>query len=114
MHIAAENKNADFVKLLLKSGADPNLKNNLRISPLHVSAKLGARDVAEALLEQGADVNLKGQYSRTPLTEAILAKQTEFAKWLFNEKKADPRIPDDQGVDSLQHASDSELPVFAQ
>lgn len=50
---AVKHRNKDAVLALLRSGADPNLMNHLKQTPLHLA---GSGDIAMALLDAGADV----------------------------------------------------------
>ena len=49
----------DLVRLLLQSGADPNVRNKLGETPMHQAADAGNYKITQALLEKRADPNLQ-------------------------------------------------------
>ena len=57
----------EIVQLLIKNGADVNLKNGDGATPLHSAAFLGRVDVAKLLLENGADVKARNNDGATPM-----------------------------------------------
>src|SRR6185295_11620449 len=56
---ACTNSNAEFVRLLLKSGANPNTAIATGETPLMTCAKTGNVDAVRWLIEFGAAVNAK-------------------------------------------------------
>jgi len=63
--------NASLVKLLLESGADPNIVNSKGMSPLQMAAYSGHLEIAATLIQAGADVNARDQeYGYTALAAA--------------------------------------------
>ncbi|KDQ16399.1 hypothetical protein BOTBODRAFT_130203, partial [Botryobasidium botryosum FD-172 SS1] len=70
LHGASERGYASTVRLLLESGADPDLRNRGGQRALHVA--LPGRDcTVSALLEAGADPNARDNQEETPLHYAI-------------------------------------------
>lgn len=60
LHLAVENGNEEFVRILLRFGANPNIADKNGVTPLHISYSydsLGA--IAELLVANGADLNLR-------------------------------------------------------
>ena len=53
--IAAREGNADFTKLLIASGADVNIADNLQHTALHYAAERGYNPIVEMLLASGAE-----------------------------------------------------------
>ena len=56
----------EVVQLLIKNGADVNIKNGDGATPLHSAAFLGRIDVAKLLLENGADIKARNNDGATP------------------------------------------------
>ncbi|MBZ5593717.1 MAG: ankyrin repeat domain-containing protein [Acidobacteriia bacterium] len=78
------DRSAALVKLLLKQGAQVNVKSGDtveivkngpiqvgRVTPLHAAAAQGNHEAVAALLEAGADVNAKDVRNATPLVFAV-------------------------------------------
>jgi ankyrin repeat protein len=111
---AASPKAAEVVKLLLKQGADPNLRFDKSgeasaMTPLHEFADSGKPGVIRALIESGADVNARDGFGRTPLMilatsfdRKPTAEQLKALKEIL-EFGADPKLVDDLGNDAIDY-----------
>ncbi len=68
LFLAAAERNAATVRLLLKFGANPNLQDGEGSTPLHLSASVEFQswECAVALIEHGAKVRLSNRYGTTP------------------------------------------------
>ena len=64
LHWGVERDDIALVDLLLRHGADPNLKDETNEFPLLL---VKSREIATRLIEAGADVNAVGQLDHTPL-----------------------------------------------
>jgi len=80
---------------LLKAGADPNQRDNLKWAPLHHAIKAsGARlNLIKILLQHGADVDIRDSRLRTPLHRAAQFGHYDAAKMLL-DNGADPNAKD--------------------
>jgi ankyrin repeat protein len=59
------------IKLLIAAGANPNARDHLGRTPLHVVAQSGGVAEVQALLAGGADVHVRDKKRKTPLDVAI-------------------------------------------
>ena len=60
----------ELVELLIKKGADVNLKVDRGSTPLHDAVGNESYEVAELLIAKGAAVNTQNDYGETPLDYA--------------------------------------------
>lgn len=58
---------SELVDLLIKKGANINVRNDLQRTPLHLAAKSGSKNVAEMLINNGADINVIDMNGDTPM-----------------------------------------------
>uniref|UniRef100_A0A8C9FQ65 BARD1 Zinc finger RING-type domain-containing protein n=1 Tax=Pavo cristatus TaxID=9049 RepID=A0A8C9FQ65_PAVCR len=70
LHIASVKGDLAAVEELLKSGADPNVKDNAGWTPLHEACNHGHQEVVELLLQHKALVNSTGYQNDSPLHDA--------------------------------------------
>ncbi|KAI0279013.1 ankyrin repeat-containing domain protein, partial [Russula aff. rugulosa BPL654] len=75
------------MELLLKKGANVDVKGTLDNTLLHCASRDGRPDVVKLLLKHDAVVNAKDKYGWTPLHGAASKGGVEVAKHLFNVKK---------------------------
>ena len=75
--IAASNNDVAQVRQLLKSGANPNVRNKLDTTPLLEAAFHANTEIIKALLDAGADPNAAGADGQTPLM--LVARSTNVA-----------------------------------
>lgn len=90
--MACANGHQIIVDLLLKHGADPNLLNESKNTPLRTyflqpyfldwAALNGRIEVVERLLEAKADPNIKNEFDKIPLEEALQNGFTHVAEVL--------------------------------
>ena len=111
LHWPARMGQTDLVQLLLDAGADPNIVDDLGVTPLHIAvvellhqkgaikdpnkgfaygqtalhASVGAyhKDVVELLLDHGADPNIANAHEETPLHCAAFWGNTDVVKLLL-------------------------------
>ncbi|MFH0821783.1 MAG: ankyrin repeat domain-containing protein [Pseudomonadota bacterium] len=82
LHYAASKGHADLVRLLLRHGADPDLREaGAELTILMSAAKQGRVEVVKALLEGGAKPG-RHSFGRTALFEAGANNQQEVARLL--------------------------------
>ena len=97
LHLADQNKqNEEFVKSLLKFGANVNVKGGEKFwTPLHYASNIqGNTKIVKILIENGANVNAQDKLFLTPLFTAVLTENnTEVVKILL-QNGADVNVKD--------------------
>ena len=89
----AINLSAEFVRVMLSAGANPNIADHRKESALFYAVKSNADDAALTLLEAGADPNLANEKGETPLLEACGNEKIDIAVIrAMLEHKADPNL----------------------
>lgn len=76
--IAATNGHIALVRILLQSGADPNIQNIDGITPLHNAVFEEQVDIAKLLLEAGADPLIPDRIGNTAIDLASQSESPEF------------------------------------
>ena len=84
----ARGSTSTAIRLLLKSGADPNLSREGN-PPLVQAATARSVEVTQVLLEYGADPNLASRDGLTPLFIAVASRATQLIEVLLAEGVAD-------------------------
>ncbi|KAE8599011.1 hypothetical protein XENTR_v10017018 [Xenopus tropicalis] len=84
LHWAVQKNKLDCLKVLLCRGADPNIQNCYRLSPLHLAIQLFHNSIAEALiLHSTTDINLEGDLGNTPVMQACCKDNHEALNLLL-------------------------------
>jgi len=98
LHVMVWQDSAPGVKLMLDSGADPDVLSSIGETPLHHAVVLDALEIAKILLAGGADINARrGGTNETPLIMALLGKKRAFARYLIDQG-ADLDLVDNRGM----------------
>lgn len=106
LHAVALNNRADDIIVLLKAGADVQLKSRLGDSPLHVAASRHQLDAVEVLLEQGgADVKARNAKGETSLHVAAKISSPLVVEALVGIGGADVNDLDENGSTPLHLAA---------
>jgi ankyrin repeat protein len=102
LHVASR---FDIAKLLLKHGADPNIrtKHDGR-TPLHYVAAEGRLAVVGLLLKYGAYLDVRDSYGKTPLYLAVQNRHADVTHYLL-KKGANPNVRDERGETPLHIAT---------
>ena len=90
LYYAAENNKNDAARVLIQSGADPELEflgGRAEQTPLQVAVNMNNLKLAEILLSNGADPNFNKRASNwTPLMQAAFDNKQEMAQLLIKYK----------------------------
>jgi len=76
--VAIHRDNNDVIKLLLKKGADPNIKNNEGQTPLHETVWGWRLSYVKLLVQYGADVIAKNNRNKSPIEYATTLETQEY------------------------------------
>lgn len=101
--IASRKYYTKIVNLLIKNGADVNIKNNHGFNALCVAAFEGAGEIVDILVENGSDINEKGQLGSTALLSAVVHSDYDSIELLM-ECGADINIGNDYNKTPLSLA----------
>jgi len=78
------------VRLFLRAGINPNVKDSQGRLPLLIAAEMGDAEIARTLVEAGASLALTDQYGRTPMRVALLREHDDVVMALLG---AQPPLP---------------------
>ncbi|XP_006139856.1 transient receptor potential cation channel subfamily A member 1 [Tupaia chinensis] len=86
LHWAAEKNQVESVKFLLSRGANPNLRNNNMMAPLHIAVQATHNEVMKVLTEHSStNINLEGESGNTAVMIACSKDNSEALQILFNK-----------------------------
>jgi len=85
LHEAIHRGDKQRVTEVIKSGADVNRKDLLRLTPLHLAVQYGHLEIIRELLDAGAAANMKDGVGRTPIQWAEENQQEELVKMLLRD-----------------------------
>ncbi len=66
-----QDDRCQVVELFIKYGADPTMRNNRKVSPLHMACRFDMPVLAQKLIALGAEVNAYDEMRETPLYRAV-------------------------------------------
>jgi ankyrin repeat protein len=99
------------VRLLLKWGADTELRDSNAATALHVAAEpFCGEEVVQALLEHKADISAKDGGGATPLLRAAFARRPADIRALL-DAGADAKATDNDGLTSLHMVAKSDKTI---
>ncbi len=82
LHSAAAAHSGEIVRLLLESGAPPNVPQEGGWVPLHEAAQIGDKEMVTVLLRHGADPHFRSSDGRTAAEMAKVKGHHEIAELL--------------------------------
>ena len=95
--MAARNGNVKILSLLLYHGAEYNMPDSSKNTPLHYAAAYGFPECIEELMKAEADQNLSNSWKLTPLSVALQKNHLGIVKTLLNYPTTDVNCKDDEG-----------------
>jgi ankyrin repeat protein len=107
--IACEYSTSSIMKLLLESGADPNVpsKNDQNSLMIACNNRFALLDKIKVLLDFGANPNIKNKYGYTALMYSIEGVDVDIVKELI-KAGADPNVKNKNGLTALDIAEEYE------
>jgi ankyrin repeat protein len=106
LHIAAINGNDRIVAILIKAGAQIDIKDPLGDTPLFYAADRGEPDICKMLLDAGASPEAQNRSGVTPLMTAARRGNTDVVRLLL-ARGGNPNTTDFTGRDAVGWAEDS-------
>jgi ankyrin repeat protein len=86
LHTAVEGGKSQAAKLLLERGANPNITDKGKKTPLHYAAENGSVETVKALLAHKADLTIKDEFHQSPLDRATKEVREAVADWEKGKK----------------------------
>ena len=108
MHLAVSHDYPSMIKILYAAGANVNVTNRCRETPLHIAASQGAAVASRALLECGAKVDIEDDEGARAHYRAAFHCRVDIVKQLLTGiKKTDLNAPLQDGRTALHAAVDN-------
>ena len=79
---AVAGRHSEITRLLIETGASPNVRERGGYTPLHTAAHNGDIEIARILIFGGADIEASSEKGETPLDMALAAGHSEVAELL--------------------------------
>lgn len=109
LHRAAHFQHFRITEVLLRAGADVNLRNVRGGSPLHVAASTGCAKITAALLEAGANQEARMDNGRSPLHLAVINNKPDAVLLLLRAGASTEHRDFERGQTPLSEASEYSL-----
>lgn len=82
LHLAVREGHQDIAELLIKNGAEVDVRDHNDYTPLHNAAWNGNLEMVKLLLDAGANITARSYSGSTPLSCAYSSKQAEVIQFI--------------------------------
>lgn len=89
LHFAAQNWDIVFIRLLLDNGADPDIRDGGKRTPMSVAAEIDEVEIVRLLVNRGANINTKDYGGLSPVLYAAFYDQRRTAGFLLKRGAKD-------------------------
>jgi len=103
LHITVQRRDKTWLSFLLGKGANPNIEDSHRVTPLMLASQNGFVDGIELLISKGAEVDRSNETGETPLILAVHRRDTAMIRVLL-AAGADPERTDNSGRSARDYA----------
>lgn len=108
IYYSEDDDSIDIVKMLLKAGANPNIKDDYGVPLLSFAIDCSSDNIAKLLIKSGANVNEEDKVGKTPLMHAAEEDNAVLVKALLSSG-ANANAIDKNGNNALSYATDSKV-----
>ncbi|KAH6934284.1 hypothetical protein HPB50_022864 [Hyalomma asiaticum] len=107
LHYAVYGNKPEMLELLINSGADVNIRNKRKYTPIHVAVnKQHVRCVRVLTNYSGRlDANAQDKYGDTPLHDAVEKKRLDILDLLLNVPTIDMNVKNKSGFNAFHQAA---------
>lgn len=95
LHILTQQRNTEWLRVILARGGNPNIGDNKGELPLHIAAQLNYTDGAEVLIKNKAKVDGRNNAGETPLIRAVRFRNVDMVKLLM-KSGANPDLTENE------------------
>lgn len=95
LHFLTQQRNTEWLRVILARGGNPNLGDNKGDMPLHVAAQLNYVDGAEVLIKGKARIDGRNNAGETPLIRAVRFRNVDMVKLLM-KNGANPDLTENE------------------
>lgn len=103
LHITVQRRDRTWLSFLLGKGANPNIADNHRVTPLMLASQNGFVEGLQDLIAHGARVDDPNETGETPLMLAVHRRDTAMIRLLL-AAGADPERTDNSGRSAREYA----------
>ena len=95
LHILTQQRNTEWLRVILARGGNPNIGDNEGEMPLHIAAQLNYVDGADVLIKNKAKVDGRNNAGETPLIRAVRLRHVDMVKLLM-KNGANPDLTENE------------------